>query len=100
MYPLIHQAKTQAERAKPRNDQEGRWACKKKTDIEAKLSIVRQKKEILSAEANFTEEKLDLPIYSREQITSAFILNHDHNLSNTEDDNIQQISRIFHKTTN
>lgn len=101
MYPFIHQAK---HRLKEQNleliKKGGEFVKQNKTDIEAKLNIVRQEKETSWAEVDFTEEKLDLPIYSREQIASAFILNHDHNLSNTGDDNIQQISHIFHKTTN
>lgn len=72
------------------------WAFKTKTDIKAEISIVRQEKEIIPAEADFTEkEKIDLPIYSREQMTSAFILNWDHNPSNTEDGNIQQDQPYF-----
>uniref|UniRef100_K1PVU1 Uncharacterized protein n=1 Tax=Magallana gigas TaxID=29159 RepID=K1PVU1_MAGGI len=71
----FQRAKAQAERAKLELIKREGELLKHKTDIEAKISIVRQEKEIISAEADFTEEeKIDLPIYSREQMTSAFIL--------------------------
>ncbi|XP_052688921.1 uncharacterized protein LOC128167316 [Crassostrea angulata] len=92
----FQRAKAQAERAKLELIKKEGELLKQKTDIEAKISIVRQEKEIISAEADFTEEeKIDLPIYSREQMTSAFILKHDHNPSNTEDGHIQQNQPYF-----
>lgn len=92
----FQRAKAQAERAKLELIKREGELLKQKTDIEAKISIVRQEKEIISAEADFTEEeKIDLPIYSREQMTSAFILKHDHNPSNTEDGHIQQNQPYF-----
>ena len=49
---------------------------KQKVEIETKLDIVQQEKEVVNAEADLSDdENLDLPVASREEMTScAYIL--------------------------
>ncbi|XP_061193747.1 uncharacterized protein LOC133201977 [Saccostrea echinata] len=87
-------AKAQAEKAKLELIKKEGELLKQKTDIETKISIVRQEKEILSAEADLSEEnKIDLPVSTKEQLTSAYIMNH--HSANTGIDNVQQNQPSF-----
>ncbi|XP_062603438.1 uncharacterized protein LOC134265202 [Saccostrea cucullata] len=62
---------------------------KQKTDIETKINIVQQEKEIIEAEADLSDNEksdlsLDVPVSTKEQLTSDYIINHTpQNLSNT-----------------